>query len=114
MRRLAALSLLTLAAARAAAPAAEAQSRRRGDDALILNVRPRSYFDAGKVVPVGTLNRYATSQITSYLASPPYINMKDRFGEGTLPDPITNGPFPGARNPFDRVDFGGPYYDVRY
>ena len=106
MRRIAVLSLLTLAAVAGAAPA-EAQSR-RGEEGLIVNVRPRSYLDAGKVVPVGTLNRYATSQVQSYLVSPPYIGMRDRFGEGTLPDPITNGPFVGARNPFGPVDFGGP------
>jgi hypothetical protein len=109
MRRVAVLSLLSVAAFMAVAPAAEAQTRRRGEDALILNVRPRSYLDAGKVVPVGSMNRYATSQIQSYLASPPYIQMRDQFGEGTLPDPITNGPFVGARNPFGPIDFGGAY-----
>ena len=108
MRRLAVLSLVSVAAFMAAAPVAEAQSRRRAEDGLVVSVRPRSYFDAGKVVEVGTLNRYATSQVTSYLASPPYIGMRDRFGEGTLPDPITNGPFVGARNPFGPIDFSGP------
>ena len=108
MRRLVALSLLSLAALAAAAPVAEAQSRRRSEEGLIVNVRPRSYFDAGKVVPVGTLNRYVTSQTTSYLLLPPYIGQRDRFGEGTLPDPVTNGPFVGARNPFGPIDLGGP------
>jgi CheY-like chemotaxis protein len=30
--------------------------------------------------------------------------MRERFGEGTLPDPI-HGPFVGARNPFGPVSF---------
>ena len=39
--------------------------------------------------------------------------MKDRFGEGSLPDPITNGPFVGARNPIGPVDYVAPYWLVR-
>lgn len=105
MRRIA-LGLLSLAALAAAVPA-EAQVR-RGRETIILNVRPRSYFDAGKVVPVGSLNRYASGQVGSYLNLPPYIQMKDRFGEGVLPDPITNGPFVGARSAFGPVDFEAP------
>jgi hypothetical protein len=30
--------------------------------------------------------------------------MRDRFGAGTLPDPV-HGVFVGARNPFGPVDF---------
>jgi hypothetical protein len=33
--------------------------------------------------------------------------MRDRFGEGALPDPI-HGVFIGARNPFGPVDYGAP------
>ncbi len=110
MRRLAALAVLSVAAVGLAAPVAEAQSRRRNADGLVIRVQPRSFLDAGKVVPVGSMN-YPTSgygQVASYLNSPPYIGMRDRFGEGTLPDPITNGPFIGARNPFDGIDFAAP------
>lgn len=103
--RLAPWALLSLAVL--AAVPAEAQVRRERDT-IILNVRPRSYLDAGKVVPVGSLNRYASGQIASYLNQPPYIQMKDRFGEGTLPDPVINGPFVGARNPFGPVDYEAP------
>ena len=115
MRRLVLLataSVATFAAlAPVLAPAAEAQSlRRRGEQAIILNVRPRSYLDAGNVVPVGSENRFQTGfgQTASYLNLPPYQHMKDRFGEGSLPDPITNGPFVGARNPIGPVDFVAP------
>ena len=109
MRRLALLGLMSIAALMAAVPDAEAQLRRRGEDTLTLNVRPRSFLDAGRVVPVGTYNRYAgVGQVQSYLNLPPWVNQRDRFGEGTLPDPITNGPFVGARNPFGPIDFVAP------
>ena len=73
---------------------------------LILNVRPRSYLDAGNVVPVGSMNYPASGfgQTVSYLNLPPYLGMRERFGASVLPDPITNGPFIGARNPFGPVD----------
>jgi hypothetical protein len=31
--------------------------------------------------------------------------MRERFGASVLPDPISNGPYPGpnGRNPFDRI-----------
>ena len=81
---------------------------------LRLNVRPRSWLDPGNVVsPNYEVNpASAQGQMVSYMLSPPYVNMKDRFGEGTLPSPI-GGPFSGARNgpipllgtfPFDPVD----------
>ena len=115
MRRLAVLAAASVAAfmalAPVLAPVAEAQSlRRRGEETIILNVRPRSYLDAGNVVPVGSENRFATGfgQTASYLNLPPYQNMKDRYGEGSLPDPITNGPFAGARNPIGPVDYVAP------
>lgn len=78
---------------------------------LKLNVRPRSWLDAGKVVePYSSVNpASAYGQMVSYLASPPYINMRDRFGEGTLPDPVTNGPFVGARSFFGPVDYDRPF-----
>ena len=110
MRRFLALSFLSLAALTAAAPVAEAQSRRNGD-ALILNVRPRNWLDAGNVVPPGGATNPASAygQTVSYLNLPPWQNWRDRYGEGVLPDPVTNGPFIGARNPIGPVDFVAPY-----
>ena len=74
---------------------------------LGLNVKPRSWLDPGNVVaPYSAPNpASAQGQMISYLANPPYVNMKDRFGEGVLPDPVTNGPFIGARNPWGPVDY---------
>ncbi|HEY8564463.1 MAG TPA: hypothetical protein VIL65_03100 [Beijerinckiaceae bacterium] len=102
------LGILSLAAVASAVPA-EAQVRRvRSSDGVVVTVRPRSYLDAGRVAPLGSESRYAGGwQARSYLNTPPYQHMKDRFGEGVLPDPITNGPFVGARNPFGPVDFSG-------
>ena len=54
----------------------------------------------------------AYGQTVSYLSSPPYINMADRFGglgNSTLPDPVTNGPFVGAQNILGPVDYNGFY-----
>jgi hypothetical protein len=112
MRRLAALAAAAAATFMALAPVAEAQSlRRRGEQTIILQVRPRSFLDAGNVVPVGSENRFGTGygQTASYLNLPPWQHMRDRFGEGSLPDPITNGPFVGARNPIGPVDYVAPY-----
>src|ERR671927_1889355 len=111
MRRLALLVAVSVATITALAPVAEAQTlRRRGEQTIILQVRPRSFLDAGNVVPVGSENRFATGygQTASYLNLPPWQHMRDRFGEGSLPDPITNGPFVGARNPIGPVDFVAP------
>lgn len=109
MRRFLALSFLSLAAITAAAPIAEAQSRR--GDVLILNVRPRNWLNPGNVVPPGGAVNPASAlgQTVSYQNLPPWQNMRDRFGEGVLPDPI-GGPFIGARNPIGPVDFVAPYY----
>jgi hypothetical protein len=112
MRQLAAYSALCLATL--AALPAEAQTRslrRSGEEVLILNVRPRSYLDAGNVVPVGSVGNFATSgrgQTASYLLSPPYANTLAGQGSSSLPDPITNGPFVGAQNPFSPVDWVAP------
>ena len=111
MRRLAVLAAASVATFTALAPVAEAQTlRRRGEQTIILNVQPRSYLHPGNVVPVGSENRFGTGfgQTASYLNLPPWQHMKDRFGEGSLPDPITNGPFVGARNPIGPVDFVAP------
>jgi hypothetical protein len=111
MRRLAVLAALSIAALSAVPVApAEAQTRtvrRNGEGVLILNVRPRSYLDAGTVVPVGSMN-YPTSgygQTVSYLNLPPYVGQRERFGASVLPDPVSNGPYPGPnpRNPFSGI-----------
>jgi hypothetical protein len=110
MRRLAVFAALAVAALSAVPAEAQTRLRRQGEDALILNVRPRSYLDAGTVVPVGSMN-YVTSpqgQQASYLNLPPYMGQRERFGGSVLPDPITNGPFIGARNPFGPIDFVAP------
>jgi hypothetical protein len=108
MRRLAAFAALSIAALSALPAEAQTRSlRRSGEDVLILNVRPRSYLDAGNVVPVGSMNHPVTGlgQTQSHLNLPPCIGQRERFGASVLPDPISNGPFPGpnGRNPFDRI-----------
>jgi hypothetical protein len=109
--RLTLIGLVSLAAFAAVAPTlAEAQSRRQAAGGpLILNVRPRSFLDPGTVVQPGELDRTTSgfAQTQSYLVSPPWQNMRDRFGEGTLPDPVV-GPFVGARNPIGPVDYRAP------
>ena len=115
MRHLALLGLISIAALTAAIAGAEAQNRRRATVIVeerappLLRVRPRSFLDAGTVAPVGSLERQRSGywQTQSYLVMPPWHNMRDRFGEGTLPDPI-HGPFVGARNPFGPIDYAAP------
>jgi hypothetical protein len=110
VHRLAGLGLLSLAAIGAAATVAEAQGRRaRHGEVLIFRVQPRSYLNPGTVVPVGSLDRTTSgfAQTQSYLVSPPWMNFRDRFGEGVLPDPVT-GPFVGARNAFGPIDYVAP------
>jgi hypothetical protein len=93
---------------------AQSQSRRRQTmgqgGPLVLRVTPRSFLDPGPVVPVGSINPGYTGygQAQSYLLSPPYAPAGAGFGVATLPDPITNGPFVGSRNPFGPVDFVAP------
>lgn len=107
MRRLAVIGLVSLAAASAFSVAAEAQTTR--ERPLVLRVQPRSFLDPGNVVAPNSISPGASGygQTQSYLASPPYAPSGDRFGMGTLPDPITNGPFVGARNPFSDIDATG-------
>ncbi len=108
------LGLISLAALTAATTGADAQNRRRTTVVVqesappVLRVRPRSFLDAGRVAPVGSLERQRSGywQTQSYLVMPPWHNMRDRFGEGSLPDPI-GGPFVGARNPFSDIETTG-------
>jgi hypothetical protein len=85
--------------------AGEAQTR---DRPLTFRVQPRSFLDPGNVVAPGSINPGVTGygQTQAYLLSPPYASNGERFGMGLLPDPITNGPFVGSRNPFP--PFGVP------
>jgi hypothetical protein len=98
---------------------------------LPIRVRPRSWLDAGNVpltsnVPGAggsgnpALNPYliaASNQLN------PAFGPNDRFGRGILPDPITNGPFIGARSTavrnvdlsfVDRLDPTSPLYGRPY
>lgn len=95
--------------------AAEAQGRYapagvRVSQPLPIRIRPRSWLDAGNVVEPnnGSVSNPATNPqfiTASYLNSPPY-GRNDRFGGGILSDPITNGPFIGARSSAIRgIDF---------
>ncbi len=80
---------LGLALTVAAASMADAQERRP----LRVDVQKRSYFDAGRVAPVGSMNRYASQH---FYASPQYSFAGDRFGEGVLPSRIGAGTNPFA------------------
>ena len=103
MRRFALLGLASLAALTTVSVVADAQAQ---DRPLVLRVQPRSFLDPGPVAPIGSMNRYVTAPMISSVANPPWAFQRDRFGEGSLPDPVTNGPFVGARNPFPM--FGVP------
>lgn len=74
------------------APTAAEVPRRKP---LSVTVEKRSIFDLGNVVPVGSLNRYASQHSH---ASPVYSNTAERYGEGTLPPRIGSGsnPFAGT------------------
>ena len=77
---------------------------------LVLRVTPRSFLDPGTAVPVDSINPGYTGygQAQSYLLSPPYMQNNERFsGGGNFPDPVTNGPFVGSRNPFADIDTTG-------
>ncbi len=99
MRRFALVGLASLASITAFAAVSEAQAQ---DRPLTFRVQPRSFLDPGNVVAPGSLNPGTSGygQTQSYLLSPPYAPNGAGFGVGQLPDPITNGPFVGARNPF--------------
>ena len=94
---------------------------------LPIRIRPRSWLDAGNVVEPGngSVSNPATNPvlIAQSNALNPVYGRNDRYG--VLPDPITNGPFIGARSTairnvdlsaFDAIDptsyvarYGNPY-----
>jgi hypothetical protein len=94
--RLATVALLAAAAASLSATLAEAQSRKP----LRVIVTPRSFLDAGKVAPVGSLQNYATVD----RFSPPSTSPQFIKSETALPPRIG-----GGRNPFGPVDWGGGF-----
>jgi hypothetical protein len=108
-----ALIAASLLAVTAFGTAAEAQQSYSVNGPLRLNVRPRSWLQLGNTVaPYSSVNpASAYGQTVSYLNSPPWGNMRERFGESVLPDPVTNGPFVGARNAIGPVDFANPDFD---
>jgi hypothetical protein len=83
---------ISLVALTVVASVAEAQNRR---GPLRVIVQKRSYFDAGNVVPVGTLNRYASQH---FAAAPVYTNIGAFYGEETLPGRIGSGANPFANS----------------
>ena len=89
--------------------AADAQQSYRTNGPLRLDVRPRSFLDAGPVVrPFSSVNPASGyGQTVSYLNNPPYMNMNSRFGADVLPDPVTNTPFPGGQTLLGPIDFTG-------
>lgn len=92
LSRLAAGLALSVAAVTFAASVAEAQQQRKP---LRVTVQKRSYFDAGNVVPVGSINRYASQH---FVASPVYSAAGELYGEGTLPSRIGSGANPFANS----------------
>jgi hypothetical protein len=86
--RLATCLAATAAIAGAFIPAAQAQDRRP----LTITIQKRSYLDAGPVVPVGSMNRYATQHFYSSSAAPSFGN-QSTLG---LPGAIGSGSNPFA------------------
>ena len=89
---------ISLVALAATASVAEAQNRR---EPLRVIVQKRSYFDAGNVVAVGSMNSYASQHVA---ASPAYVNLTSFYGDDTLPPRIGSGANP----------FAGSYETPRY
>lgn len=90
LKRLAAVLAVAVAASSVMVSLAEAQSRRQP---LRVTVQKRSYLDPGNVVPVHSMNRYASQH---FYTSPVYSNSAELYGEGTLPARIGAGVNPFA------------------
>lgn len=89
-KRLAAVLALSVAASTVMVSFAEAQNSR---GPLRVTVQKRSYFDLGNVVPVGSMNHYASQHMS---ATPAYANTGSFYGEDTLPGRIGAGTNPFA------------------
>ncbi len=98
LKRLAAVFAVSIAASTVLTTIAEAQSRR---GPLRITVQKRSFFDAGNVVPVGSMNRYASQHFAS---APAYSSFGGFYGEDTLPSRIGAGANPFA-NTFETPRF---------
>lgn len=98
LKRLAAVFAVSVAASTVLVSFAEAQSRR---GPLRVTVQKRSYFDLGNVVPVGSMNRYASQH---FAAAPAYASFGGFYGEDTLPGRIGAGTNPFA-NTFETPRF---------
>lgn len=90
LKRLAAVFALSIAASTVLVSMAEAQSRRQP---LRVTVQKRSYLDPGNVVPVNSMNGYASQH---FYTSPVYSSSAELYGEGTLPSRIGSGANPFA------------------
>lgn len=90
LKRLAAVLAVAVAGSTVLVSMAEAQSRRQP---LRVTVQKRSYLDPGNVVPVNSMNRYASQH---FYTSPVYSNSAELYGEGTLPGRIGSGVNPFA------------------
>lgn len=77
-----------------AASAAQAQSR----GPLTIRVQPRSYFDAGNVVPKGSMSQYAEGP--TFFSAPVIETIGTPYGDSQLPPRIG-----GGRNPFGPIGF---------
>lgn len=91
LKHFAAVLAVSIAASAALVTIAEAQQRRP----LRVIVQKRSYFDAGNIVPVGSMNQYASQH---FYNPPVYANTGEFYGEGTLPPRIGSG-----ANPFSNT-----------
>jgi hypothetical protein len=94
--RVLALIGLGFALSLSALPAAQAQERLMERPPLRIDVKKRSYLDAGNVVPVGSLNRYASQHSTT--SSPAWSFAGDRYGDSSLPSRIGAGTNPFANS----------------
>ncbi len=59
-------------------------------------------------VPISVMPSCMMSGVRRPFSRLAAIAWSSRYGTDLLPDPITNGPFVGARNPFGPIDFVAP------
>jgi len=91
LKRLAAVIAVAMAASTVMVSLAEAAQSRR--QPLRVTVQKRSYLDPGNVVPVNSMNRYASQ---FFYASPVYSNTAEFYGDATLPPRVGGGVNPFA------------------